>query len=117
MDLAAPEEVPSLNTVLNALDDVDCRTILRETADPTPAADLADACGIPRSTLYRKLELLTEASLVRECETINPGGGRTTKYERDMEGVTVALDADDEFSVTVERPNRDADDRIVDAMW
>ncbi|GAB7013024.1 helix-turn-helix domain-containing protein [Halolamina salina] len=112
----APEDVSSLEAVLEALDDGDCRTILRETAEPTTATELADSCGIPRSTLYRKLELLTDASLVRERETINPGGGRTTRYERDFDDVTIALGEDDEFSVTVERPARDADDRLAD-IW
>ncbi|WP_435115724.1 helix-turn-helix domain-containing protein [Halolamina sp. C58] len=112
----ALEDVPSLDAILDALDDGDCRTILRETAEPTPAAELADACGIPRSTLYRKLELLTDASLVRERETITPGGGRTTEYERDFDDVTISVDEDDEFSVTVERPARDADDRLADAV-
>mgnify|MGYP000476942950 CR=1 FL=1 len=110
------EDVPSLQTVLDALDDGDCRTILEETAEPMTATELSDTCEIPRSTLYRKLELLADASLVRERETINPGGGRTTKYERDFDDVTISIDGDDSFSVTVERPSRNADERLAD-IW
>ncbi|QKY21879.1 helix-turn-helix transcriptional regulator (plasmid) [Halolamina sp. CBA1230] len=110
------EDVPSLQTVLDALDDDDCRAILKRTAEPMTAIELRDACDIPRSTLYRKLELLTDASLLRERETINPGGGRTTKYERDFDDVTISIDEADRFSVSVERPSRSADERLAD-IW
>lgn len=112
----APGGPLSLQSVLDALDDGDCRTILRNTADPMTAAELLDSCDIPKSTLYRKLELLAETSLIRERETVNPTGGRTTRYERDFENVVITIDADDTFSVAVERPNRKADERLED-IW
>lgn len=115
-DPASSGDAPSIRAVLDALDDADCRTILRETAEPMTATELIDACEIPRSTLYRKLELLSRASLVREQDTINPGGGRITKYERDFDDVTISMDEDDDFSVTVERPPRKADERLAD-IW
>jgi Fe2+ or Zn2+ uptake regulation protein len=80
------------------------------------ANELIEACDIPRSTLYRKLELLSAASLVHEQDTINPGGGRTTKYERDFEDVLISMDQDDSFSVTVERSRSTADERLTD-IW
>lgn len=113
---ASSEDSPSLQAVLDALDDADCRAILRETAEPMTATELIDTCDIPKSTVYRKLELLSNASLVREQDTINPGGGRTTTYERDFDDVIFSMDADDEFSVTVERPPRNADERLKD-IW
>lgn len=109
------EQAPSLQTVLNALDDDDCRAILKATSEPMTAPELSDACDVPRSTLYRKLELLTDASLLRERETITPGGGRTTEYERDVDDVTISV-GEEEFSVAVERPSRDADERLAD-IW
>jgi DNA-binding transcriptional ArsR family regulator len=115
-DSASSEDSPSLQAVLDALDDTDCRAILRETAEPMTATELIDACDIPRSTVYGKLELLSDASLVREQDTINPGGGRTTEYERDFDDVTISMDEDDGFSVTVERPPRNADERLAD-IW
>jgi predicted transcriptional regulator len=80
------------------------------------ATELIDTCDIPKSTLYRKLELLSDASLVREQDTINPGGGRTTKYERDFDDVMISMDEDNDFSVTVERPPRNADERLAN-IW
>lgn len=45
---AVSEDAPSLQAVLDALDDADCRAILRETAEPMTATELIDACEIPR---------------------------------------------------------------------
>jgi len=46
-DSAASEDSPSLQAVLNALDDADCRAILRETTEPMTATELIDTCDIP----------------------------------------------------------------------
>ncbi|MFC6733865.1 MULTISPECIES: helix-turn-helix domain-containing protein [unclassified Haladaptatus] len=115
-DASESADTPGLQAVLEALDDTDCRAILRETAEPMTATDLIDACDIPRSTLYRKLELLSTASLVRERDVINPEGGRTTRYERDFDAVTIAVTDDDTFSVSVERPPQNAGERLAD-IW
>lgn len=113
---ASSQASPSLQAVLEALNDTDCRAILRATAEPMTATDLVDECDIPRSTVYRKLELLSDASLVHEQDSINPGGGRTTTYERDFDDVMISMDENNEFSVTVERPPRNADERLAD-IW
>lgn len=112
---ASSADSPSLQVILDALDDADCRTILRETAQPMTANELSTRCDIPQSTLYRKLELLSHASLVRERDTINPQGGRTTRYERDFDNVKISMESDD-FSVAVDRPSRKADERLAD-IW
>ncbi|EJN56977.1 hypothetical protein HSB1_47940 [Halogranum salarium B-1] len=80
------------------------------------ANDLIDKCDIPKSTLYRKLDLLTTASLVREQVSISPGGGRVTRYERDFDDVLITMDETDTFSVTVERPPKRADERLAN-LW
>lgn len=92
----------SLQDVLKPLEDADCRAILRETSDPMTANELIAVCDIPRSTVYRKLDLLSRSSLVRERNTINPEGGRVTQYERNFADVTISVGKDDDFSVTVE---------------
>lgn len=115
-DSATSGDSPSLPAVLDALDDSDCRAILRRLSEPMTAHELIDSCDISRSTLYRKLDRLSSAALVRERDTINPGGGRTTRYERNFDAVTIAMSDDDTFSVTVERPQRSADERLAD-IW
>ncbi|WP_049894711.1 winged helix-turn-helix domain-containing protein [Halogranum rubrum] len=113
---APSKDSPTLQEILDALDDPNCRAILRETSEPMTANDLIDKCDIPKSTLYRKLDLLTTASLVREQVSISPGGGRVTRYERDFDDVLITMDETDTFSVTVERPPKRADERLAN-LW
>lgn len=110
------EDTPALQDVLAALDDPDCRAILQETVEPMTATELIDICDIPKSTLYRKLELLSSASLVRERERINPGGGRTTHYVRSFDDVTISMDDEGAFAVTVERSPQSTEQRLAD-IW
>ncbi len=115
-DPANTEDSPALQDVLGTLDDPDCRAILRETTEPMTAADLTDTCDIPKSTVYRKLELLSQASLVRELIDVHPEGGRITRYECDVTDVTISMDNNEEFSVTIDRPARRVDERLAD-IW
>ncbi len=89
--------------VFESLDDADCRAVLRETSQPRTAKQLADTCGIASSTLYRKLDLLIRASLVRKRETNGPDGGRVTRFERDFDGIMITMD-DDGLSIDITRP-------------
>jgi predicted transcriptional regulator len=115
-DSVSSVDAPELQDVLDALDDPDCRAILRETIEPMTANELVNACDIPRSTLYRKLELLSSASLVKERETIHPGGGRVTHYKRSFDDVTISMDETGEFTVTVDRPSQSTEERLAD-IW
>jgi len=113
---ASSMDPPELQEVLDALDDPDCRAILRETDEPMTANELTETCDIPKSTLYRKLDLLSSASLVREHDSISPEGGHLTKYQRDFEGVTISMNEDQTFSVEIEQPQRTADEQLTD-IW
>jgi DNA-binding transcriptional ArsR family regulator len=110
------EEPQPTETVLEALGDPDCRAILSETTEPMTANELEEACEIPKSTLYRKLELLGDASLVQERDTINPSGGRVTHYERAFDELMVSMDGNGEFSIAIERPSQSTEERLVD-IW
>jgi predicted transcriptional regulator len=110
------EDTSEVQNVLDALDDPACRAILREIIDPMTANELLDECDIPKSTLYRKLELLSSASLVREQEIINPEGGRVTYYERSFEDVTISMDDTGAFSVSIDRTPQSNDERLAD-IW
>lgn len=110
------EDPPSLQAVLDALDDPESRSILHHTVEPMTANELIEACDIPKSTLYRKLELLSSASLLRERDSINPEGGRVTHYERSFENVTISMDDNGEFSVSIDRPVQSTDERLAD-IW
>lgn len=115
-DPANSGDTPAMQDILSALDDPECRAILSETTEPMTANELTENCDIPKSTLYRKLDLLSRASLVRELIEVGPEGGRITRYERDVTDVTISVEDDDEFSVAIDRPAHHADERLAD-MW
>ncbi|WP_135830269.1 winged helix-turn-helix domain-containing protein [Halorussus halobius] len=115
-DPAGLENGPDLEAVLDALDDPDCRVIVRHLEEPMTASELSDATGVPLSTVYRKLDLLSEASLLRELTEVRSDGHHTTRYEVDFEEVSLSLTEDHRFDVAVARPTHSAEERLAD-MW
>ena len=110
------DDAPDLQDVLDALDDPDCRAIITELEAPMTASELSDAADVPLSTTYRKLDLLTEASLLAEMTEIRSDGQHTTRYEIDFDEVRIALDEDRSFDVGIARPERSPDEQLA-AMW
>jgi len=89
---------PDLQTVLDALADPTCRTLLRATgSSPMTVRELADACDLPLSTAYRKVETLVDASLLRESVRICDHGKHSYQYERSFGGVFVHTTEDGSF--------------------
>ena len=115
-DPFAEATAPDLQDVLDALDDPDCRTIVQRLAEPRTARELSEGCDMALSTTYRKLELLSDASLVDERTKIRPGGHHTTQYALDFEAVRIALDAQLEFEVEISRPARAPDEQLAH-LW
>jgi DNA-binding transcriptional ArsR family regulator len=115
-DPLADDDDPGLEAVVGALDDDDCRAIVRELDEPRTARELVGRCDIPRSTLYRKLDLLAEATLVREGTEIRQDGSHANRYEVDFEDVVITCDENCELGVEIERPARRADERLAE-MW
>ena len=110
------DDEPDLETVLEALGDPDCRRIIRALEEPMTAPEVCEACDIPSSTAYRKLDLLTEAELLREATEIRPDGHHTTLYDINFERVVIALEEDRNLTVGIDRPTRSADEQLA-AMW
>jgi DNA-binding transcriptional ArsR family regulator len=108
-------DTPSLQSVLDALDDPDCREMLRRLDDPMTASGLSEECEIPMSTTYRKLDLLSEASLVVESTEIRSDGHHATLYDAGVDAVTIAFE-DDAITVTVNRPESRPEERLA-SMW
>lgn len=105
-----------MQAVLDALDDPACRTIVQALDEPMTASELSDKCDIPLSTTYRKLDLLTEASLLEEQTEIRGDGHHTTRYVLAMESVELSLTDDGEFEVEIVRPPRSAEERLAH-LW
>ncbi|MFB6135449.1 MAG: helix-turn-helix domain-containing protein [Halobacteriaceae archaeon] len=115
-DPFADESAPPLQAVLDALDDPVCRTIIETLETPMTASEISDACDIPLSTTYRKLERLTEASLLDEETEIRADGHHATRYRIAFEAVEFALTESQELEATVSRPPQTADERL-EQLW
>ncbi|MFW5905229.1 MAG: helix-turn-helix domain-containing protein [archaeon] len=109
-------EHPELQTVLTSLTDEDCRRILQVLSEPMSAQNIAEACDIPLSTTYRKLKLLSEASLVSERLDVSEPGKHTTEYQADFDTVTVELNEDGRIEVSVEGESAGTD-AILSTRW
>lgn len=82
----------AVNTLLDALNDAQCRRILAATEDEAlSASELAETCGLALSTTYRKLDTLTEVGLLSECLRISRSGKHTAEYRRAIDDVTVTV--------------------------
>lgn len=72
-------------TVITLLSDADCRELLATADTPMTAAELIDACDIPRATVYRKLNRLADADLVGTSRRLRKQGRSPTEYQRQVD--------------------------------
>jgi len=115
-DPLSGDDPPDLQSVLDALDDPDCRTIIEHLDEPMTASEVSEECEIPMSTTYRKLDLLTEASLLIEGTEIRSDGHHATRYRLDFETVEIGLTEEHILDVSVGRPSQTADERLA-SIW
>lgn len=95
----------SAEELLVALADPDCQCILSATREgPRTAGELSDECDIPQSTIYRKLDLLTETMLLDERVRVNRNGKHPSEYVRAFDRIVV--DIDENCSVNVHASGR-----------
>lgn len=79
--------------VLAALHDPECREIVGTLSGASMTAkELSVELAIPVSTLYRKLNMLADASLLETSIQIRVDGKNTTEYTVAFESVTIDLD-------------------------
>ncbi|ADJ14548.1 transcriptional regulator [Halalkalicoccus jeotgali] len=115
-DPLAEGDEPDPQRVLDALCDDDCRAIVRTLDGAMTASDISEACEIPLSTTYRKLDTMTEATLLEELTEIRADGRHTARYRLDFDSVTVSITEDRRLDLTISRPTRTADERLA-ALW
>ncbi|GAA0238988.1 helix-turn-helix domain-containing protein [Haladaptatus pallidirubidus] len=113
---ATDENEPPASVVLQSLEDNKCRAILVALREPKSASELQSKCNLASSTVYRKLERLRESSLVKEYTEVRRDGPNATLYELDFTNISISIDRDDEFTVSVDRPKEDAKDRMA-TFW
>lgn len=110
------DDEPELESVLEALHDEDCRKIVAVLSEPMTADKIAEATDIPLSTTYRKLDTLTEASLLEEGVEIRSDGQHASRYAVAFDEVSIVLSEDNEFGVDISRRPRSADERLAE-LW
>jgi DNA-binding transcriptional ArsR family regulator len=115
-DPFADDEDPDLQTVLDALDDPDCRKIVGVLSEPMTAEEISEAADIPLSTTYRKLDRLTEASLLEEGVELRSDGQHASRYVVAFDEVSIGLSEDREFGVDISRRPRTANERLAN-LW
>lgn len=109
-------DTPDIDPLLSALSDGDSRAIIRELTEPMTAGELSEACDIPSSTVYKKLDILCEVSLLHERTDIRPDGHHTTYYEVAFDTIHLELDENHAFEIRADRPERTANERLTE-MW
>lgn len=83
----------TIDSVLEALEDADCRTVLAATSDDAlSVAEISDAFDIAQSTAYRKVEALVETGLLEEKLRIRSSGNHVSTYTCNVEDVTLSVD-------------------------
>lgn len=109
-------ETPTLQTVFDALEDQDCRAILEQLDRPMAAKELCEACEIPQSTTYRKLDILSDASLVEERTEIREDGRHTTRYVADFDEINVSLTEEGTLDLSIDRTESSPEQRL-SKLW
>jgi len=88
--------------LLAALDDADCRAVLGATTrGPRSASELSEACDIPLSTLYRKLELLTDVGFLDERVRLSSAEKHPNEYVRRIDAITVSIGGEGDVTLDV----------------
>lgn len=110
------DDRPDFQEVIDALDDPGCREIMKAADEPMTANQLSEECGIPTSTIYRKLDLLDRTSLLSESTRIRKDGKHTSRYTAAFESIVIRITEDREFEAEVTRPSPTTEQRLAD-MW
>jgi DNA-binding transcriptional ArsR family regulator len=115
-DSSAGEESSDLETILDALHDEDCRTIVSHLTEPMTADTIAERTDIPLSTTYRKLDVLTEAGLVAEGVELRSDGQHASQYMVAFDEVSIELTDAMALEVNVTTESQSADERLAN-LW
>lgn len=102
-------DVDTVQTVLDAVDDADCRDILQATrGDAHTVSEVADHCELAQSTAYRKVDLLADANLLEESLRIRQSGKHVTEYSCCVEDLTLSVSTDDGIELAISRTSAEA---------
>ncbi|AZQ15283.1 winged helix-turn-helix domain-containing protein [Halorubrum sp. PV6] len=92
------EEPASIERLLNALSAETTREILTTLSEPMTVAELVAECDISSSTVYRRLNLLSDIGVVEEQIVVNGDGEQCSRYERNIERFSVSVGEDGQLT-------------------
>ncbi|SEL41776.1 winged helix-turn-helix domain-containing protein [Haloferax larsenii] len=102
---------PDFQTVFDALTNEQCRTVLSGLDHPMTASEIAEECDLPRSTVYRKVELMAEAGLLQKQER----GREAARYSLGFDEVLVTREPGD-LELSISRPSQSASEQLSE-LW
>lgn len=91
-------------TTIEALEDEDSRELIECTDTPKTVSELAEECGLPLSTAYRKINRLHEAGLLARTTRVSAAANHPAQYERAVENVSISLVGGFEIECQCARP-------------
>lgn len=102
-------EPPDCDSILELLGDEYAREIVDAlAAGAATATELVDCCDGSDVTIYRRLNCLEDAGVVRSTPKLSPDGNHCSRYELVLERMTVSLTDD---GVVIEVDAQDGTDR------
>lgn len=113
---AATNDEPALEPILSALNDDDCRLIVKTLEEPLTAEEISDQTEIPLSTTYRKLDRLTAAGLLEEVVEVRSDGQHVSRYILVFDEVSITVSDDRDLEIELSREPPTADQRLA-ALW
>lgn len=107
VDVTTVDSESDVQALLDALGDADCRAILEATGEEAlTAAELSSELGLPKSTAYRKLDTLSDLSLVEERTRIRRSGKHATEFRRRLADLSLTASAAGGIELRVTRLGR-----------
>lgn len=89
------------DAILTAISDPGCRAILQITSDRAlTATELSEALDLPLSTVYRKLNRLTNTSLLEKTHRLGFDGKHPSQYRCTVDRIHIKLSESDQDLLT-----------------
>ncbi|MHC3381912.1 helix-turn-helix domain-containing protein [Haloarcula sp. H-GB5] len=105
-----------LATVVGLLDDEHIRSILTATSEtPLSATELGEKCGVSTSSIYRRLDRLTDAGLISEQTRPRSDGHHETVYASRLDRFELTIH-NGELNWGITRRSDDISDQLT-RMW
>lgn len=113
-DISLSEE--QLTTIADLLADEYAKAILEEiSSEPMTIPELTTHLDASRTTVYRRIQTLSELDLVESQIRPEPGGTDATAYAATLSEINIALESGS-FEAEVKRTDTDAVDRL-NQLW